>query len=372
MLLAAYVTAPLAAQRSSQFTDIIPELVARIASVLPAGAQVSLTVVATDDAGVRQPAVAALLAGRGLRIVTAADGIASISLGCGENLRERACVAEIRADGKNVVVTATRPHDNGPQDDRGASLALVLRPVFSQRAQILDVAIISGRLLVLDSASITLYEQSNGGWRTVQSTPISTSQVWPRDLRGRLRADGERVDVFLPGVTCAGRVNPLDVACADRRQSWPFDIENGGLEAARNYFTTPEGLAFYGAAQLGADTEGRWVLADREGMLSMLDGARRPIANLGSGDDVVALRGPCGSDTYLASAWRAPNTEDRDALRLSRLVGLRLVQAASPVILPGTLTALWTTSDPTAITVVAHDVNAGRYDAFQASISCGR
>jgi hypothetical protein len=250
-------------------------------------------------------------------------------------------------------------------------VALELRPLFSQRAQILDVTTIEGRLLVLDASAVTLYEQTGGTWRPLQSRPISGAQVWPRDLRGRLSVSGERFDVFLPGVSCAGRVNQLDLTCSARRQSWPVGIENTGLEPARNYFSTPEGLAFYGVAPL-TDADARWAVADRNGALEILDNTRRVLATVGAADDVVALRGRCGPETYLVTASRTPNAEGVDSLRLSQTVGRRLVESASPLVLPGRLTALWATPDPTAVTVVTRNVNAGRYDAFQASLSCAR
>jgi hypothetical protein len=297
--------------------------------------------------------------------------MASISFSCSDNIRERACVAEIRTDDGRQIVAVTRPHDVGLQDNPAMAVALELRPLFSQRAQILDVATIDRRLLVLDATAVTLYEQTDGNWRSLQLRPMSGPQVWPRDLRGRLRAGGDRLDVFLPGVSCAGRLNALDLTCNVSRQPWPFGIENTGLEPARNYFSTPEGLAFYGAAPF-ADAGARWVVAGRGGALQILDDARRFVATVGTADDVVALRARCGADTYLVTASRTSNADGSDALRLSRPIGRRLIDSASPFILPGTLTALWATPDPTVVTVITHNVSAGRYDAFQASLSCAR
>jgi len=113
-------------------------------------------------------------------------------------------------------------------------------------------------------------------------------------------------------------------------------------------------------------------VADRGGALEILDGARRVLATVGAADDVVALRGRCGPETYLVTASRTLNAEGSDALRLSQAIGRRLIESASPLILPGTLTALWAMPDPTTVTVVTHNINAGRYDAYQASISCAR
>jgi len=372
-LLLTSAATPIGAQRTSQFDDLIPDLASKIASVLPAGTQVNVTVVSpqgANDGGLAPARVAALLTARGLRIVDA-GAMTFISFSCSENLRERACLAEIRADDRRQIVTVTRPHDARLQAARAMPIAIELRPLFSQRTQILDVATIDGRLLVLDPNAVTLYEQTNGSWRSLQSRPISGSQVWPRDFRGRFSVSGERFDVFLPGVSCTGRVNPLDLTCNTRRQPWPFGIENTGLEPTRNYFSTPEGLAFYGAAPF-ADADARWVVADRGGALEILDGARRVLATVGAADDVVALRGRCGPETYLVTASRTLNAEGSDALRLSQAIGRRLIESASPLILPGTLTALWAMPDPTTVTVVTHNVNAGRYDAYQASISCAR
>lgn len=364
---------PIGAQRTPQFGDLIPDLASKIASVLPAGTEISVTVVSpqgANDGGLATAGVAALLTARGLRIVDA-GAMTSISVSCSENLRERACLAEIRADDRRQIVTVTRPHDAQLQAARAMPVAIELRPLFSQRTQILDVATIDGRLLVLDANTLTLYEQTNGSWRSLQSRPISGSQVWPRDLRGRFSVSGERFDVFLPGVSCTGRLNPLDLICNTRQQPWPFGIENTGLEPMRNYFSTPEGLAFYGAAPV-ADADARWVLADRGGALQILDGARRVLATVGAADDVVALRGRCGPEIYLVTASRTLNAEGSDALRLSQPIGRRLIESASPLILPGTLTALWAMPDPTTVTVITHNLNAGRYDAYQASISCAR
>jgi len=175
--------------------------------------------------------------------------------------------------------------------------------------------------------------------------------------------------VFLPGVTCGGTLNPLTLSCTERQRPWPIGIENAGLDAVRNYFATPEGLEFYGAAPLGADAEARWLVADRNGALSLLDGSRQLIARVAAGDEVVALATPCGPETFVVVGARAG---DRDALRLFHVARRRLMSVSSLIPLPGTLTALWAVPGSIAATVVAHDAAGGRYEAFRASITCSR
>jgi hypothetical protein len=75
---------------------------------------------------------------------------------------------------------------------------------------------------------------------------------------------------------------------------------------------------------------------------------------------------------YVAAVSSSGRLESGDLLQLSRVADGRLVQAASPVSLPGVLTALWAQPDQTSAVVVTHDVRAGRYDAFQTTISCSR
>jgi hypothetical protein len=342
LLLVATVSA---AQAPSQFDDLLPELIARIGAAVPAGAQLAVTVRDGDDAeeaAVIRQRVTTQLAARGLRIGDASAGTA-ITIGCGRNLRERVCVAEIRGEGRDQLATVTRRLDATAAVRRDAPLALELRPLLSQQTQMLDVAPAGDRLLVLDVAAITLLEQKDGTWRPVQSRTLLLPRPLPRDPRGRLRVDGARFDVFLPGVTCSGRVDQLDATCTNRQQPWPIGADNSGLEPGRNYFKTPQGAVFYNAAPLGA----------------------------GVTDDAIGLDAACAAGTYIV-ATSSNDRDDRDELQLLRAADGRLVPAASPIVLPGVLTALWPQSDRTSAVVVTHDEAAGRYDAFHTSISCSR
>ena len=335
-----------AAQQPSPLDDLLQELVAKIASAVPAGTPLKLEVVSaepSDDAPAIEARVAAQLNARGLRAIDP-GAATTVAISCGRNVRERLCVAEIRGNGGDQLATVTRPLDASDRDARGRSLAIELRPLLSQQTQVLDAGPAGDRLLVLDVTSITVMEQKDGTWRAVQSRPLVPAHTWPRDPRGRVRVDGGRFDAFLPGVVCAGRIDPLDVTCSDRRQPWPIGADNAGLEPGRNYFKTPDGMPFYNAAPLGAAV----------------------------GDDAIGLRSTCAVGAYALSVSRNGGWDSGDVLRLSRVADGRLVQAASPIVLPGVLTALWPEADQTSALVVTHDLAAGRYDAFRTSISCSR
>lgn len=349
LLLILFAALQIAAQplSPSVFDDLIPELVGKIASAIPGGVPVSITVASgenVEDAPAIRARVTALFAARGIQTTEPAAASTAVGIGCGRNLRERVCVAHFERDGRDQIATVTRPLTTPTQVVATASLALELRPLLSQQIQILDIAVFGNRLLVLDVASVSIYERRDDEWRTVQSRPLPLSRPWPRDPRGRVRVDGNRFALFLPAMTCSGRTESLEVTCTDGQQPWPIGVANQGLEAGRNYFKSPEGMVFYNAAPLGA----------------------------GANDDAIALVAGCAPGTYVAAVAAGGRPDSGDLLQLSRVADDRLVQAASPMILPGVLTALWPEPDRTSGVVVTRDVHGGRYDAFQTTISCSR
>lgn len=366
---------PASAQPPSPYQEVATELAVKIAAALPSAEPAILsfiTIDGADQAGVRQlqTEMARVLTARGVRVTETAEGasIVRVRVSCLDNLRERACVADMQSGASRQVVAATRPLD--PRATRSAPVSLEVQPLFSQRAPILDAALAGDRLVVLDPESVTRYRRSDTGWQRVDSQPIVTTRVWPRDLRGRVRVDGARIDAFLPGVICRSASDGSRLACADERQPWPIGIDNTGVEANRNYFHTPEGLAFFGAAPLGGDASARWLVAGPAGALLFLDESRRSVATIASGDDVVALNAPCAGPVVLVAS--AGRSERPDTLRLFRVLHRQLVPAAAPVELPGRFTALWAAPGATAAIAVVQDTSAERYDALQIRIACDR
>ncbi len=335
------------AQPDSIFADLIPELVAKIVSAIPGAIPVSLTVAAGDsdeDVPAIRTRVTTLFAARGIRIADATAATTAVAIGCGRNLREHVCVAHIHGDGRDQIATVTRRITLPTPVVPKVSLALELRPLLSQQTQMLDVGVLGERLLVLDVEAITLFERKDGAWHRLRSRALTGSRPWPRDPRGRVRVDGNRFDVFLPALTCSGRTDSFEVNCTEGQQPWPIGVDNRGLETGRNYFKTPGGDVFYNAAPLGA----------------------------GANDDAIALTAACTTGTYVAAVSPSRRLDSGDLIQLSRVVDGRLVRAASPLVLPGVLTALWALPDQTSAVVITHDVQGGRYDAFQTTISCSR
>jgi hypothetical protein len=353
------------------------ELAAKIATDVAPATEITLAIAADENekgsAALRDELVRTLRA-RGIRALDRGDGLASVTASCGSNLRERVCLAEIvKPGGDRRVAAATRPHDVDSAADRGAPLSLELRPVFGQRAPILDVALAGDRLLVLDPGALTLYQRGTAGWQRLESRAVTSSRPWPRDMRGRLRLEGTTVDALLPGASCRANVDLSGLSCADDRQPWPLGIDNTGVDASRNFFSTPEGLPFYAAAPLASDAAGaRWVLVDRFGALIFLDATRQMLASAGTADDIVALGATCGVGAHVLVASSRAGSDRGDVLRLFRVSERQLIAAAAPLEVPGIVTALWAAPGATIATAVAHDIDADRYEAFQIAIACDR
>ena len=369
------ILTPASAQPPSPYQEVATELAMKIAAALPSAEPAMLsfiTIDGADQAGVRQlqTDMARALAARGVRVTETAESasIVRVRVSCLDNLRERACVADMQSAASRQVVAATRPID--PRATRSAPVSLEVQPLFSQRATILDAVVAGDRLVVLEPRSVLRYQRSDTGWQRIDSQPIVTTRVWPRDLRGRVRVDNARIDAFLPGVTCRTAGDGSRLACADEREPWPIAIDNTGVEANRNDFHTPEGLAFFGVAALAADANARWIVAGPTGALLLLDESRGWVATIASGDDVVALTAPCAGPAVLVVS--AGRNERPDTLRLFRVLHRQLVPAAAPVELPGRFTALWAAPGATAAIAVVHDASAERYDALQIRIACDR
>lgn len=376
------------------FSDLLPELAARIASVVAPTEQVQLVPMheeGADQTELRQIGrqLALLVTSRGLRLTDRAGAALVISFTCSQNLRERVCAADIRKGDTSELVMATRMPDKASKAGPAAiPLVLEVRPLFADETQILDVMVIGRRLLVLYPSVLTMYERTDEEWRILGMTSISSARARPRDVRGRLHVPAEALrakagvdrttfDVYLPGVSCRGTLEPLTVTCADEQRAWPVGIENAGIDASRNYFAMPDGQAFYAIGSLGPDAGARWLVVARDGRLVFLDDRRQHLGSTsstppGSASDVVAVTTRCAAGSHVLVSSRSATAGDGEALALFRVVARQLIPVTPPLVLPGLITALWPTPDAAGAIAVLRDGATERYAAFQIGVSCGR
>ena len=375
LLLMIMAAAP-AAQSATALPGLASELATRIAGIVAPAAAVVLTVSTPDgdesEIEIRDELESALRA-RGIQALDVSDGAIAVRVSCATNLREHVCLAEIaRPEGGRVVAAVTRPVHVSGSIDRRTRLSLEIARLFGQRAPILDIALSGDRLFVLDPAALTLYRRGATGWQRGESRAVGSSRPWPRDTRGRVRINGSTVEAFLPGVICRTDSDLARFSCAEDAQAWPLGIDNSGVDASRNFFSTPEGLPFYAAAPLEptAGTGPKWLIVDRFGALTFLDGSRRTLASAGRTEDVASISSPCGGGTYVLTSSRGEGTAERDVLQLFRVTAGRLVPAAPSRVLAGRSTALWAAPGATVATIVTHDSRADTYEAFQVGVAC--
>jgi hypothetical protein len=380
---ALFSAAALGQTSSPAFQDIIPGLATRIAAAIAPIDRIRVTV--HDDAASvaeresMQRAFVEALAVHGV-VLGDSPGAASASLTCSEHIRGRICAADVRTGGTQYAIVEERRDDDRGGPAPYVPMVLTLEPLFAQASPILDAALVGSRLIVLDPASVTEYERASSGWRPRASRPIEISAPRPRDVRGRLRVDGAGLDVYLPGTACRGALDPLALSCTADQRAWPIGIDNDGIAAGRNLFEDRRSAAFVSAAPLGVDAGARWlVVSSDRGWVLMDDdhrqidvpGRDRPDDSALRGDDVAALTTGCAPGTHVIGSERTtPTANGVDALRLVRIAGRRLTPIGPPAILDGRITALWTADPGRALVVTRRE--PGTYEAFFATVSCGR
>lgn len=364
---AALVVAPAISRAQTPASDVVQELSVKAAAATVASGYPRVALSATDAR--LYDAVVAQLRSRGVTVDAAAA--TKLFADCGENLRESACSAELTDGGTIRVVSAS-----GPRDAEGratAVVALEIRSIATQRAPMFDVAVAGDDIVILEQGQVSTRRHSE----TAESVPAAVSlplphdQVWPRDLRGRLRVTDQAISVFLPAVSCTGRLRPLSVTCGATESSWPLGLDNSGIVGNRNYFLTPEGFAFYGAAPLGLSSPERWLVADREGALTFLDRDRAVLRRDRPADDVVRLEQQCAEGVYVVAVDRAGEGSRADELRLLRVGEAGLVSIAVWTV-GGSVTALWADPGDRAARAIVRTAALDRYEAFRVGIACAR
>jgi hypothetical protein len=369
-------------QAPAAFADLIPDLAARIAAAAAPLTRVQIVfrsprIEAGSATDPLDQDLARQLSGRGVAIVDRPEGAAIVTYTCSETVRSRVCAAHVENGTARYSVVAERPR--GPSAAQPAGpIVLTLTPLFAQAARILDLAIQGPRVVVLDSTGVSVQERRSGEWRAVSSRPVSTSVPWPRDLRGRLRLDGAGLEVFLPGTTCRGTIEPLSIECADGQRAWPIGVENSGIGPGRNVFDDRDaaGRTFFSAAALGPEAGARLLTVGLAGTSFVDAGGRIVAANdraIAASDEVASLTTSCAEGTHILVSSRDQTSPDRvDTLRVLTLRRMEATTVAPPVLLPGAVTTIWPSPDPRTALVVTRHAVSGTYEAFHASLACSR
>jgi len=314
----------------------------------------------------------------------AADGMpAEIRLTVSENQSQYLLTEEIRkGEESRVWITGwNRPSASAAS---GFGLTMEKSLIWEQEEPILDLAISENSMLVLSASRLALYQRQGDAWQEKQSVAFAPANPWPRDLRGRLRMTGGRVQVFLPGMECRGAIGGnLSLDCHPSQEPWVLESGRRGILLAnfaleRNYFdghvvlqdgsrrTVPP---FYAAAA-GEDSGGTfWLLSLLDGQTGVFTGSFETVGTVPSwGSDLVGINAPCAGGSQVL-ATRPGDGNEPDAIQAFSIVNRAPNPVSAPLAFGGAVTALWPATASAALAVTS-DPASGKYAAYLVTLAC--
>jgi hypothetical protein len=276
------------------------------------------------------------------------------------------------------IASWKRPTSTGAPS--GSNLTLEKKLVWQQEEPILDAVMLGPGILVLSPSRVTLQRDTG-----TQSTPLTPTRPWPRDLRGHLRVNGAGFKVYLPGVACSGVTDPsLTIDCHQSDEPWTLDVGArgvllAGFTAGRNHFDGKVATAnairktvapFFSASSAEDSGRAYWLLAMLDGRTQIFDAAFEPVGSIASwGSDLAWTEARCAGGSQIL-ATKPGDAREPDAIRAFGLVNLAPVPLSPPLDLPGPVTAFWSLGGNAALAVV-RDLATGHYQAYLITVNCG-
>lgn len=356
-----------------------------------------------SEAAAARLALEAELRAAGLRLVAKPNGAPELRITLSGNLQGFLWIAEFfRDDSREVAMVSVsylRPKPSLPADFQ---IAVNKQFILESEKPILDFLLSSpfyfgkGEVLVLDPEHLSLFRSENQSWVLQQALPIPLAVSWPRDPRGRLERDGPAITAYLPGMKCENitwqspRLDCTTVTQADAL----WNLSGAGEDdlaarflARRNFFEGPLPLTskpepvippFFNVVGLGGGPKYvYWILSGTDAHVRIYsEEARRGDLKLvqtlaGWGSELAPVRSSCGRHEQLL-ATRPGDWTEADAIQAFEIVDGKAVAVSAPIQFPGPITALWSGDLDDFAHAVVRNLETGRYEAYNLSLSCGR
>jgi hypothetical protein len=348
-----------------------------------------------SDAGAIRQALRSELRSQGFRFARASRAKAEVRVTLSENADGYLWIAEIRSgDSSRVRMVSVPRVPPPPASSTPEPLSVRKAFIFEQEEPILDFALLGPdmfgltHLLLLEPERISLFKKPGGSWEPERSISISHAKPWPRDVRGRLITHGDQgFNVYLPGVKCAGALQPeLSAECHESQDPWSLNPGIGNETGAhfvadRNFFEGRVALGtdqeisllpFYSAAEIPGRAGPAWAFAGVDGQVRLIEKNSEPVATWeGWGSSIVSLRSGCGKGWQLLVTRPGDGTEP-DAVQAFEVSGRRAAPVSAPVEFPGPVMEMWPSNDGAAAEAISKNLKTGRYEAFTLSVSCGQ
>jgi hypothetical protein len=278
---------------------------------------------------------------------------AVVTITVSENQEGYVWVAEIRRGEKQDVIITARPRPVPASDeDVQTPLSIERKLLWEQQEPVLDLVLDERALVVLEPARLCIYQRHEGRWQRQKTLAFPDGWAAPRDPRGRIERKGSDFQVSLPGLMCAGKLEPVpEMNCQDAAT---------GLVKGRNFFSGPQ--PHFSFVNLGDQT----ILAGVDGR-THFDNQTIP----GWGSDIAALQTRCGRG-HQVLATSTSGAAEPDTLQAFEIVDRQPLPVSPALEFSGPITALWSAQDGATAVAVARNLKTGRYAAFSVSISCAR
>ncbi len=211
------------------------------------------------------------------------------------------------------------------------------KALWTQTEPILDILVVDSgsEMLVLSVDKIASYRSTGDRWTPSATASLLLPRPMPRDPRGRLETTAGGFQVFLPVATCTGAWNPeLRLTCSSGTANWSGTIRT------------------------------HWV-ADR----NVLEGDAPAPSFEGWGSDWASIADTCGAGTVVLAS-SADN--EHDSVRAYQVVDRQATPMSDAVPLPGPVTALWPAESDKAATLVVHNLQTGEYEASRLGVACSQ
>lgn len=248
----------------------------------------------------------------------------------------------------DTIAIVTQPRFSSAPASAGTPVTIERRLLWEQDEPVLDYAENGNFRIILEPSRLKVVEGSE--LRFAYYFPHT--HPMPRDPRGRLIVDGERVQVYLPELSCEGSATPqLRLNCKPGAVPWPLEGGAAAMVEGRNYF---EG-GYYSSART----------ASGEVVYARLNGGPP-----GVGSDLASVSlSDCGQ-TRILLASAATDSAEPDRVTAYQTGAGGFLPVAEPVAFPGPLTALWTAGE-SALAIVRQP-RPPYYAAYRLTPGCSR
>jgi len=312
-------------------------------------------------------------------VTVSAPASIDVRITLSESALQYLLVEEVRRGDETQVWMAGWPRANGaPVFGQGAAIDKKL--VWEQDEPILDAAVLDNSVAVLSPSKLAVYRQR----QLQEAVNIAPGRTWPRDLRGRMRLTGGRVQAWLPGMECDGAWQPqLSLNCRSSDEPWVLESGSRALLLAnytrdRNYFDgrviLQNGMRksvapFYSAAAVDDPGGTLWLLAAVDGRTLIFNPAFEPLTSIPSwGSDIAGTSGRCAGGSPIFATLPGDASEP-DGVQAFSIVNRTPAALTAPVSFNGPVTALWP-STASSVLAVERNLATGKYAAYVLTLVC--